>query len=82
MQVRAADAASLDPQKDFVEPRDRTLMDRWALSELQLTVKTVTDRLDAYDVTGRRLWRFYLAYCEAGFATGRTDVIQVALRPA
>ncbi len=28
----------------------------------------------------RRLWRYYLAYCEAGFGTGRTDVIQVALR--
>ena len=26
-----------------------------------------------------RLWRFYLAYCEAGFATHRTDVLQVAL---
>jgi len=26
-----------------------------------------------------RLWLFYLAYCEAGFATGRTDVIQISL---
>ena len=26
-----------------------------------------------------RLWRFYLAYCEAGFRSGRTDVIQLAL---
>ncbi len=26
-----------------------------------------------------RLWQFYLAYCQAGFATGRTDVGQFAL---
>jgi len=49
-----------DPRRDFVEPEDRTLMDRWALSELQLTVKTVTERLDAYDVTaaGRAVGEF------------------------
>ena len=49
-----------DPQEDFVEPEDRTLMDRWALSELQLTVRTVTERLDAYDVTaaGRAIGEF------------------------
>src|SRR3712207_4457853 len=35
-------------------------MDRWALSELQLTVRTVTERLDAYDVTaaGRAIGDF------------------------
>lgn len=27
-----------------------------------------------------RLWRFYLAACSAGFATGRTDVIQATLK--
>jgi isoleucyl-tRNA synthetase len=49
-----------DPRKDYVEPEDRTLMDRWALSELQLTVRTVTERLDAYDVTaaGRAIGEF------------------------
>ncbi len=26
-----------------------------------------------------RLWRFYLAYCEAGFDEGRIDVVQVEL---
>src|ERR671910_183782 len=40
-----------DPKADYVEPEGRSLMDRWALSELQLTVRTVTERLDAYDVT-------------------------------
>jgi cyclopropane-fatty-acyl-phospholipid synthase len=26
-----------------------------------------------------RMWRFYLSYCEAGFRTGDTDVIQFVL---
>lgn len=29
-----------------------------------------------------RNWRFYLALCAAGFATGRTDVVQIELRHA
>jgi len=33
-----------------------------------------------FDRRFHRLWRFYLAYCEAGFATGRTDVWQFVLR--
>jgi cyclopropane-fatty-acyl-phospholipid synthase len=32
-----------------------------------------------YDARFRRLWRYYLAYCEAGFRTGRIDLMQVAL---
>ena len=32
-----------------------------------------------FDERFRRLWTFYLAYCEAGFRTGRTDVIQLEL---
>lgn len=32
-----------------------------------------------FDERFRRLWRFYLAYCEAGFRSGRTDVIQLTL---
>jgi isoleucyl-tRNA synthetase len=49
-----------DPKSDYVEPEERSLMDRWALSELQLTIKTVTERLDAYDVTaaGRAIGEF------------------------
>jgi cyclopropane-fatty-acyl-phospholipid synthase len=33
-----------------------------------------------FDVTFVRTWSFYLAYCEAGFAEGSTDVVQYALR--
>jgi cyclopropane-fatty-acyl-phospholipid synthase len=32
-----------------------------------------------FDATFRRMWDFYLAYCEAGFATGYLDVAQVVL---
>ncbi len=36
-------------------------------------------RMAGFDERFRRLWRFYLAYCEAGFRSGRTDVIQLIL---
>jgi len=32
-----------------------------------------------FDIRFRRMWEFYLAYCEAGFRTGRIDVAQFAL---
>jgi cyclopropane-fatty-acyl-phospholipid synthase len=35
-----------------------------------------------FDERFRRLWLFYLGYCEAGFRTGRTDVIQLGLSKA
>jgi len=35
-----------------------------------------------FDERFSRLWRFYLAYCEAGFASGSTDVYQFELVPA
>jgi len=36
-------------------------------------------RQQGFDEPFRRLWRFYLAYCEAGFRTARTEVVQLAL---
>ena len=32
-----------------------------------------------FDERFQRMWRYYLAYCEAGFATRRIDVVQVGL---
>jgi cyclopropane-fatty-acyl-phospholipid synthase len=32
-----------------------------------------------FDERFRRLWSFYLSYCEAAFKTGRTDVVQLSL---
>jgi cyclopropane-fatty-acyl-phospholipid synthase len=36
-------------------------------------------RRQGFDERFRKMWRFYLSYCEAGFRTGRTNVIQLAL---
>ena len=33
-----------------------------------------------FDTRFMRIWEFYLAYCEAAFATGSTDVVQFTLR--
>ncbi len=33
-----------------------------------------------FDERFRRMWRYYLAYCAAGFATRRTDVLQAHFR--
>lgn len=35
-----------------------------------------------FDERFRKLWRFYLSYCEAGFRTGRTNVVQLSLAKA
>jgi cyclopropane-fatty-acyl-phospholipid synthase len=39
------------------------------------------DEVDAlgFDETFRRMWRFYLAYCEAGFRADYLDVVQLTL---
>lgn len=39
-------------------------------------------RMGGFDARFQRLWRFYLAYCQAGFRTRRTDVVQMVLTPA
>ena len=35
-----------------------------------------------FDERFKRIWRYYLAYCEAGFRTGSTDVVQIGLSKA
>ncbi|WP_312164458.1 cyclopropane-fatty-acyl-phospholipid synthase family protein [Phenylobacterium sp.] len=35
-----------------------------------------------FDARFRKLWRFYLSYCEAGFRTERTNVVQLSLAKA
>lgn len=39
-------------------------------------------RAQGFDTRFVRIWEFYLAYCEAAFATGNTDVVQFTLRRA
>ena len=35
-----------------------------------------------FDDRFRRMWHYYLAYCEVGFDTGATDVVQLTLEHA
>ncbi len=35
-----------------------------------------------FDAAFRRMWRYYLSYCEAGFRSGRVDVMRLALQHA
>lgn len=51
---------------------------------LKLWRERFTERADriaelGFDDTFRRMWTFYLAYCEAGFASGYLDVHQILL---
>lgn len=39
-------------------------------------------RQQGFDERFRRLWRFYLAYCEAGFLAGNIDVVQFEIAHA
>lgn len=41
-----------------------------------------TIRAQGFDEIFVRTWRLYLAYCEAGFDEGRTDVLQFVLSKA
>jgi cyclopropane-fatty-acyl-phospholipid synthase len=60
-------------------------------SDYALTLREWRARFDAnaalvdalgFDETFRRMWDFYLAYCEAGFATGYLDDVQLVLAAA
>jgi len=53
-----------DTLKEWME----TFLNRWDAIEAQ-----------GFDERFKRMWSFYLAYCEAGFRTGRIDVGQYAL---
>ncbi|ESQ80060.1 cyclopropane-fatty-acyl-phospholipid synthase family protein [Asticcacaulis sp. YBE204] len=37
-------------------------------------------RITGFDAAFRKMWLFYLAYCEAGFRTGRTDVVHYGVQ--
>lgn len=75
--IRDASQAGLHAEQPFFFGRDYAM-----------TLAAWRDRFDAavqqvrrlgFDERFERLWRFYLSYCEAGFLSGRIDVMQVAL---
>jgi cyclopropane-fatty-acyl-phospholipid synthase len=54
---------------------------KWWLHRVNEKVASI--RPMGFDDKFLQIWRFYLCYCEAGFRTGRTNVIQIELqRPA
>lgn len=50
---------------------------RWRVQFLQHEGEV---RKLGFDTRFMRIWEFYLAYCQAAFATGNTDVVQFTLR--
>jgi cyclopropane-fatty-acyl-phospholipid synthase len=53
-----------------------------ALWEERFNAREEAVRAQGFDDTFLRLWRFYLAYCQAGFRAGSTDVHQFTLARA
>jgi cyclopropane-fatty-acyl-phospholipid synthase len=78
--VAAARRGKLTAQTSLAFGRDyaETLRHWRAAFEAQLD----TIRVQGFDEIFVRTWRLYLAYCEAGFDEGRTDVMQFVLASA
>jgi cyclopropane-fatty-acyl-phospholipid synthase len=77
---KAAARQGLAVKDEFAFGRDYAR----TLAEWRLAFETNWERIAplGFDQRFRRLWRFYLAYCEAGFLAGTIDVVQFELRHA
>lgn len=73
----AAQAAGLQVEDEFAFGRDYAeTLKRWRerfLAERQAVLQL------GFDERFIRIWEFYLAYCEAGFAMGNIDLVQYTL---
>ena len=78
--IAQAEAAGLEVVETLAFGPDyaRTL----ALWRERFTAQLDAVRAQGFDDRFVRLWTFYLAYCEAGFSQGSTDVLQFTLRHA
>jgi cyclopropane-fatty-acyl-phospholipid synthase len=56
-------------------------LSRWQTS-FQATWNKITGLSAQYDERFKRLWEFYLGYCEVGFEAGWTDVGQIVINRA
>ncbi len=73
-----AQKAGLVVEKQFAFGADYAeTLKRWRDAFLRHETQV---REQGFDDKFIRMWEFYLAYCEAAFATGNTDVIQFTLR--
>jgi len=75
---RYAQSAGLEVEDTFFFGQDyaRTLAEWMKTFDAQAAEIEV----QGFDARFQRMWRFYLAYCEAGFAEGNIDVGQFTLR--
>jgi Cyclopropane fatty acid synthase and related methyltransferases len=75
-EARAAGLASEAPHMMGLDYAD-------TLAVWHRNVLAVRDQISAmFDPRFLRLWRYYLAYCEAGFRAHKIDLMQLTLRPA
>ncbi len=75
--IADANAAGLSAGEPFRFGIDYAETLRWWLH--RVNEKTAEIKLLGFDEKFLQLWRFYLCYCEAGFRTGRTNVMQIEL---
>ena len=66
---------AVDGESYFADDYARTL-ERW--HERFLSVERAIEAM-GFDERFRRMWRYYLSYCRAGFVTGRIDLVQLLL---
>jgi cyclopropane-fatty-acyl-phospholipid synthase len=75
--IAAARRGKLDAQVSLAFGRDYAeTLRRWR-SGFETQLETIREQ--GFDEIFVRTWRLYLAYCEAGFDEGRTDVMQFTL---
>lgn len=63
----------------FIGTHYATTVEHWRRSVVENSAQI---HALGYDERFLRLWLYYLAYCTAGFKTGRVDLMQAALEPA
>jgi isoleucyl-tRNA synthetase len=82
-----ANLDDFDPREHSLDPKERSLLDRWVLAELHALVRTVTQGLEDYDAfgTGRALAEFvdelsnwYVRRSRRRFWKGEEDADKVA----
>jgi cyclopropane-fatty-acyl-phospholipid synthase len=75
---KAARAAGLEVIEELAFGADYAeTLARWRARFLAEEARV---RAIGFDARFMRIWEFYLAYCEAAFAEGNTDVVQFTLR--
>ena len=53
---------------------------RWLYGENEFNKKWDLIKNQGFDLTFKRMWEFYLSYCEAGFKSKNIDLIQFSLQ--